>query len=197
MDVSDCDRELFITQSKTVEKSDEAESDDDFLFRFKEPLNEKELTDKIEKRIPQNKIDWALSVFKRWREERRSRSIDNNLDIPSECLKTELSEMSAADLNIALKYVLFEAAKKDRTNYPSNTLYGLYGAFQSHLKAQYSKSNLFEDDEFREARAALDAVMKERAAAGLGAASRKSAEIITETDENMLWERSLWTRFYT
>ena len=149
---------------------------------------------KIDERIPQStkyKIEWALAVFKRWQEERRNRSLDANLNMPGECLTFELNSMSAAGLNTALKYFVFEAAKQDRSDYPSSTLYGLFGAFQSHLKSQYSKFNLFEDDEFREARAALDSVMKERSASGLGASSRKSTEIISESEENMLCDNGV------
>ncbi|XP_046375442.2 uncharacterized protein LOC124148406 [Haliotis rufescens] len=113
------------------------------------------------------------------------------INLPMECLQSQVSEMSASGLNTAIKYFVFEAAKQDGTDYPSSTIYALFGAIQSHLKGMYSGLNIFEDEEFREARAALDAVMKERAAIGLGVSARKATEIITDKEENTLWEKGV------
>ena len=52
--------------------------------------------------------------------------------------------------------------------------------------------NFLEDDHFHEMRQILDAKMKELSVKGLGSKKRQ-AEIITEEEENQLWDRNiLW-----
>lgn len=70
---SEGDGDLFLTQSTFVEK-EELNDDDDFSFRFGEPLNESEILEKIGTTVPKStrfKNTWAVGVFKRWQEERR------------------------------------------------------------------------------------------------------------------------------
>ncbi|XP_041379334.1 uncharacterized protein LOC121391954 [Gigantopelta aegis] len=168
--------------------------DDVFHFRFKKPLTESELNEKLDTRISKStryKYDWVLTVFKRWQDECSNRSITDNLQIPRECLTGDIVTMTPKNLNIALKYFIFEVNKQDGSDYPAVTLYGLFGTIQSYMKCRNSDSNLFEDAAFKEARAALDAVMKERSAAGLGASTRKRTEVISESEENMLWDKGL------
>ena len=69
---------LFLTQS-TFKEPDVDEGD--FAFRFGKPLTEDDLEKKLEICVPRStryKNDWAKSVFKRWQEERRQRSIGDN-----------------------------------------------------------------------------------------------------------------------
>ncbi|XP_067664653.1 zinc finger MYM-type protein 2-like [Haliotis asinina] len=191
--------EMFLTQSQFKKDDDNAaaaaaaaDDDDDFLFRFAAPLTEEDIERKLSRCVPRTtryKNDWAKGVFRRWQEERRTRSMDANIALSSSVLTEDLLDMTAKDINTALKYFLFEARKVDGTCYPAVTVYGLFTAIASHLKANKSPYNLMEGEEFQDSRQALDACMRERSTAGLGADVRKPTEVITRDEENTLWEK--------
>ena len=183
--------DIFLTQS-SFQQDKNKDEDDDFQYRFGKPLTSDELQKNIEICVPpatRYRNDWGLGVFKRWHDERRTRSIADNFEMPSSCLFQDILEMDPQNINIALKYFAFEARKKDGTNYPSNSLYGLFSALQSSLNAKGGNVNIFEDDEFKEARTSLDASMKHLSKCGLGASSRKKTDVISNEEEERLWER--------
>ncbi|XP_067649103.1 uncharacterized protein [Haliotis asinina] len=156
--------------------SESSDSDREFEFRFGEPLDNNAIDKELEICVPKStkyKNDWVVVVFTRWQEERCQRAMKYNLDLPKVCLSERLFEVGAENLNLALKFFLFEARKQDGGLYPSHTLYGIYASLQSAIRAKGCKVNMFEDKEFEDSRRCLDAVMRERSAEGLGAGSQQ------------------------
>ncbi|XP_046337993.1 transcriptional regulator QRICH1-like [Haliotis rufescens] len=95
-------------------------------------------------------------------------------------------QQSAGDLNVGLKFFLFEARKTNGELYPATIVYGLFTALASALKASGSSFKLMDDDIFQDSRKALDAVMRERCR---GADCRKPTEVITREEEDALWKK--------
>ncbi|XP_067654082.1 uncharacterized protein KIAA1958-like [Haliotis asinina] len=201
-----CDKEdddIFLTQNTFIEKQiDKVSPDegsnldmlDDFKLRFGDPLTSYDLNEKLKLRIPkstQYKNTWAMEVFQRWQEERRQRPVSENLGLWSVCLRENLLNMDAEKLNMALKYFVFEARKKDGAFYPSTTLYGLFASLASSLKLHGSSLDIFNDDEFEDSRRALDASMRERSAEGMGPSTVKHTEVITLAEKQQLWEKGV------
>ena len=74
--------------------------------------------------------------------------------------------------------------------YPPNTLHHLCAGLMRHVRWNGNPSlNIFQDGEFADFRATLDAEMKRLQAAGVGT-KKKQAEILTE-EEDLLWEKNL------
>ncbi|XP_071108921.1 uncharacterized protein KIAA1958-like [Haliotis cracherodii] len=112
----------------------------------------------------------------------------DNLELPAACLYTPILQMDKEYLNIALKYFLFETRKQNGSEYPANSVYALFAAIQSALRENGTVINLFEDDEFIEARKSLDAAMPNLSQKGLGSSSRKMTETISCDKEELLWK---------
>ncbi len=165
------------------EKSDQdSDSDHDFIsqFRFREPLTDADINVKIAEGVPANtryKQNWAAKAFSCWQDERLQRPAAANVDLDWDCLTLDLNVMPAPLLALALKYFVWEAQKQDATPYPSDTVYSLVVGLQAHLRANGNKVNLFKDDLFDPVQTSLDAVMKERAAKGMGPSARKQSEV--------------------
>ena len=99
--------------------------------------------------------------------------------------------MSDDELNQTLACYICNIRKPDGTKYPPNTLYEIIAAIQHFLKSKRKQVRLLNDDKFAYLRnAALDAVMKENALAGVGL-TRKQVEVITLREEEQLWEKGV------
>ncbi|VDI51455.1 Hypothetical predicted protein [Mytilus galloprovincialis] len=100
--------------------------------------------------------------------------------------------MDKTELSTSLQYFIAEAKKKDGGTYPSNSIYDLFSSIQGYIRHQKSSSiNFFTDPEFLRARQVLDAVMKERATEGLGANTRKQADVISVDEETSLYDKGI------
>ncbi|CAG2230932.1 unnamed protein product [Mytilus edulis] len=100
--------------------------------------------------------------------------------------------MDKTELSTSLQYFIAEAKKEDGGTYPSNSIYDLFSSIQGYIRHQKSSSiNFFTDPEFLRARQVLDAVMKERATEGLGANTRKQADVISVDEETSLYDKGI------
>ncbi|ESP01043.1 hypothetical protein LOTGIDRAFT_172875 [Lottia gigantea] len=160
--------DIFLTQSVFTP---EETVRDDFQYRSGEPLCEKDIEKKTE-------------VAGR----KKTTAMKENLLLPASCLYMPLLRMDKECLNTALKYFIFEARKQNGSEYPANSIYALYAAIQSSLRENRVVINLFEDNEFREARKCLDAAMRNLSKKGLGISNRKMTKIISSDEEDLLWK---------
>ncbi|CAC5391425.1 unnamed protein product [Mytilus coruscus] len=72
---------------------------------------------------------------------------------------------------------------------PKNSVKNINGGYYRHQRS--SSINFFTDPEFLRARQVLDAVMKERATEGLGANTRKQADVISVDEEKSLYDKGI------
>ncbi|XP_063427255.1 uncharacterized protein LOC134710786 [Mytilus trossulus] len=208
IDLLECDP-IFLTQSSYSQLSEEKETDilsyfdlkpnDNDLeitrhkFRHGQPETVKSLQNKIEESVPKNsvtKYKWGYNAFNSWQAERSLRPISDNLGIPPNCLQKDLVHMDETELSTSLQYFIAEAKKKDGGTYPSNSIYDLFSSIQGYIRHQKSSSiNFFTNPEFLRARQVLDAVKKERATEGLGANTRKQADVISVDEETSFYDK--------
>ena len=90
--------------------------------------------------------------------------------------------------SLFVRFVL-EVRKKNGDEYPPNSLMHLCCGLVRHLHANgHPNLDIFKDSQFSEFRSTLDAEMKRLQAKGFGT-KQKKAEPITETEEDVLWEK--------
>ncbi|KAK3084649.1 hypothetical protein FSP39_016881 [Pinctada imbricata] len=86
--------------------------------------------------------------------------------------------------------LLQKLRQKTGLNYRPNTLYEIVVSIQHHFRHNGRFINILDDAEFGKLRQILDAKMKEIAKTGLGS-MKKQAQIITEKEENEMWEKGV------
>lgn len=172
---------------RSAADDDETELTEQTSRPFHQPLLQEEMTKNVAKAVPdatKYKDNWAVKLFEEWREFRNHKA---KADKRIQAFPSPLERMSPEEINDALSYFVFEVKKKDDTDYPPNTVYGLVAAIQHHLRMLDKDFRFLNDERFIKLRKSLDAIMKQRAAAGLGGNTKK-AQIISVGEENMLWE---------
>ena len=87
------------------------------------------------------------------------------------------------------RFVL-EARTKNGTEYPANTLYHIIVGIMHHLRYNNVHVDFFRDKELVELCSTLDAEMKRIQGSGISSQPRQ-AEIITEEEEELLWEKGV------
>ena len=93
--------------------------------------------------------------------------------------------MTDTELSHWLTRFVLEVRKKNGDLYPPNTLHHIVAGLQRHLRWSGRPIDLFKDFQ-----SALDAELKRIAGKGIGAKKRQ-AEVITEEEEQRLWEKGL------
>ena len=84
-----------------------------------------------------------------------------------------------------------EVRKQNGDEYPPSTVHHLYCGLMCHLRWNGQPSiDFFSDSEFTSFKASLDVEMKKLQSKGIGSLT-KQAEVLTETDEELLWEKGL------
>ena len=133
----------------------------------------------------QSNINWAISAYNHWRNERLSNyEYDYGIYFVDIMDPQKLEKMNLCH---ALCFFIPEVTKKSGEHFPGKTLYQLVVAIQKHLQVNKVRRRLIEDPEFSDVKIVLDNVMKECAALNLGVVSHR-ADIITKAMENKLWE---------
>ena len=158
--------------------------------RFGESLTEQDLNNIQQGRFPKNTVDnatWAVTLFGDWRGERNRRCVEEN-DVNLVYINKPFASMSDDEMNYCVPFFLAEIRKRNGDPYPATTLRQIVLSLQKFLELQGRHVKFISDVKFRAIRDTLDALMKERAQAGVGMHVRR-AEIITEEMENTLWEK--------
>ena len=101
-----------------------------------------------------------------------------------------LENMSDEELDDVLGKFVSEVRKEDKEEYPGKTLYEMMCCIQSYLRLECKRNITLLDKRgcsFRNLNSALNFHMKQRAATGVGL-DVKQAKVLSESDENYLWE---------
>jgi hypothetical protein len=150
--------------------------------RFAPPTTGEEIQLVREERIPQKTwqdTKFCTNVCEVWREVREKTTKQ----------KTQsLEEMNNTDINNWLSHFALEVRKQNGSEYPPNSLYHICGGLQRHLWGQGKQVDLLHSAEFASFQPSLDGEMKRLQAKGLGSTKRQ-ADIITEEEEDILWEK--------
>ena len=117
-----------------------------------------------------------------WKEWRKHHQESTNSNIP------EFGKLTPGDMNHWFQRFVLEIRKKDGTEYPPNSLLHICLGLFRHLRTTTNPNIDFKDTNFTEFRLTLDAEMKRLQKKGLGTKTKK-AEIITEAEEDKLWEK--------
>ena len=136
----------------------------------------------------QSNVNWAVSAYNRWRNERLE---FNEYDYGIYAADiNQPDKLERANLNHALCHFIPEITKVNGEAFPGKTLYQLIVSLQKFLETKKRYWRLIEDRDFRDVKTVLDNVMKERALMNLGLVSRQ-ADLITYEMEQNLWSKHL------
>ena len=138
------------------------------------------------KKKTEAKMNWAVTAFVEWRNERlRTFRYDPAIyfsDI------SKLDQLEQDNFSHALCHFIPEVTKvRGDGPYPGKTLYQMIVALQKYLNVNGIYWQLVEGIDFRDVRTVLDNVMKERAALNVGIV-KKQVSVITYEMENHLWK---------
>ena len=141
------------------------------------------------KKKSEAKIDWAVSAFLDWRNDRLGKfQYDPAIYFVD---LTQLESLQKDNLNHALCRFIPEVTKKRGDGeYPGATLYQMIVAIQKYLVVNKVKWRLLDDPEFDDMHTVLDNVMREWTAQNIGVV-KKQAGLITFEHEESLWEKGV------
>ena len=149
------------------------------------PKTTEEIVRARKKGIPkktQEDTKYCVHIWDEWRE---YRSTSTGIAI------LPLQQLPPHQLNEFLTMFVLEARKKTGEVYQPNTLHHIVCGLMRHLRLTGNPQiDFFRDPEFSGFRASLDAEMKRLQGEGVGS-KRKQAEVLTEGEENILWEKGL------
>ena len=132
------------------------------------------------------KINWAKGMFNDWRMFRNNSPILENV----KCDLSNLGSFTKEELCVDLCKFITEVKKLDGSDFPPRTLYDIIICIQIWLESQGFNWRLVSGAEFEHLKYTLDNCMKDRAARGIGNSVRK-AQVLTFTDEDLLWSLGL------
>ena len=156
---------------------------------FHDPLKEEDLEELCHKNFaPETlkKVKWAVKLYREWRTYRCSSSGLESI----ECDLDDKTSITKLGLIFALVHFLSEIKKMDGSEYPGKTLYDILICIQFHLETYGFTWKLLNDECFKDIRFTLDNLMKLRVSQGIGI-SVKQAQILTVTDEDLVWNIGL------
>ena len=148
----------------------------------------RELKKMYVKKNTQNNVNWAVTAYNWWRNERL-----NSYDYDVGIYEADINQPDRLDkMNLihALCYFIPEVTKKSGEFFPGKTLYQIVVGIQKHLQIHKITWKLIKDPGFIDVKTVLDNVMKDQAALNLGLVSRQ-ADLITYEMEQKLWEKNL------
>ena len=152
--------------------------------RFGLPKTDAEIVHARQTAIPAKTMQdtkYCVGVFEEWRKYR----------ITTGAHIKELTNMTKAELQHWLIRFVLEVRKQNGDVYPPSTLHHLCSGIMRHLRwSGRPELDIFKDVEFCDFRGTLDAEMKRLQEQGVGSVKRQ-AEILTEADEETLWEKGL------
>ena len=170
-----------LTTRKTVSKQRK--------FNYVNEDRIKELMEVNIKKTSESKLNWAVTAYIDWRED-RLKNFQYDVGIYEADL-LDLGSLTKENLNHALCYFIPEVTKvKGEGLYPGPTLYQLVVAIQKYLILNKLQWKLVDGIDFEESRTVLDNIMQERTCMNIGVKKRQ-AMVISYDTENELWERGI------
>ena len=107
-----------------------------------------------------------------------------------ECDLEDKATITAETLKFALVRFVTEVKKLNGDDFPSKTLYHIVVCVQFHLECMGFAFKMINDPAFKDLKFTLDNTMKARVWQGVGI-TVKRAEVLTATDEDLLWSLGL------
>ena len=145
----------------------------------------KDLKEVTVKKNTGKKLNWAVTAYNDWRDDRMDTNQYDYSIYNSDLRKLDLLDKYCFKDSLCL--FIPEVTKRNGEAYPGKTLYQLMIALQSFLNANKISWKLIDDPDFLEVCTVLDNIMIERTEMNLGIRSRQ-ADLITHEMENDLWE---------
>ena len=141
------------------------------------------------KKQTEAKVNWAVTAYTDWRNERL---YNFNYDVGIYYADLQkLNELTPENLQHALCRFIPEVTKvKGDGPFPGKTLYQMVVAIQKFLHINKIMWRLVDSYEFMDVQTVLDNVMQERAAMNVGVTKRQ-AQVITFKTEQELWQKGL------
>ena len=104
----------------------------------------------------------------------------------------DIEKLAVPDLVYWMKHFICEVHKQDGSFYPTESLMSLFTGLQRHIRIEGGRPsvNFFSQPEYAELKLVLDAQLKHLKKKGVDTA-RKAAQVISEEQENLLWEKKL------
>ena len=152
---------------------------------FHDPLDPDEFNDLGFKNFSpetMKKVRWVKKMFTEWRNYRNSISRGEIIFLDFDNIPTITEE----NVIYAVTRFITEIKKLDGTDFPPKTLYDIVICIQFLLDTIGFSWKLLNETVFNRIRYTLDNMMKRRTADGIGNSVRK-AQVITFTDEDLLW----------
>lgn len=141
------------------------------------------------KKRTEAKINWAVTAFNEWHEERLT-NFNYNVAI-YECNLNELETLTKENLNHAMcRFIPEVNRKKGDGLHPGRTLYQLVTSIQKYLHVNKLFWKILDGKEFEDMHNVLDNVMKERTQAQIGTVKHQ-ANVISYDFEKDLWEKGV------
>ena len=160
--------------------------------RFYPAVSNSEILTLVKGKIPettQKKIRWAENLFEDWRLNRNAYLTNHPTEGEYE-IRKQLHDFKDEKPDLCYILVRFfrEIKKVNGDDYHTSTIFDILMTLQMSLNnaAPETPIKFLTDPEFRELKDVVDVTMKERSAQGLG--RRRQAQILTEDQENILWE---------
>ena len=101
-----------------------------------------------------------------------------------------LLTMADPEMLYWMTHFILEVRKRNGEPYPPNSLYPIIAGVMCHIRHTGRAIDCFKDASFCQFRVSLDAELKRLQGEGIGSHKRR-AEIITESEENILWKKGL------
>ena len=98
--------------------------------------------------------------------------------------------MTVNEISHWMTRFILEVRKRDGNVYPPNSLHYIVSVLMRYLRLSGKTIDIFQDPAFSDFRASLDAEMKRLQSQGIGS-SKKQVEVITQEEEDMLWQKGL------
>ena len=151
---------------------------------FKAPLADEDLANLSHKNFSEEtmrKVHWVRKMYSEWRSYRHSLGLEY-----IECDLENKETISEESLKFGLCRFITEVKKVNGEEFPGKTLYDIIVCMQFHLECMGYSYKIINDVAFKDLKFTLDNTMKECTARGIGI-SIKQAEILSSTDEDLLW----------
>ncbi len=130
---------------------------------------------------------WAVDLFKEWWKQRAAKPGCDMRILWGDL--NNVHQVSKGNLAFSLCAFVSKVKKKDGTEYPGAALYQMIVCIQFFLQKHGIDWKILDDPDFVRLCFTLDNVMKQQAKAGLGL--KKSAQVISVTDEEKMWSDSI------
>ncbi len=141
---------------------DETESVEKKEFRFKKPTELSALDELLKKTFSVNtnrKIDWAVGLFKSWRQHRLWTDVVEVFQIG--WCNIDADDLNAEHLSFCLCSFVNEVRHQDGKEFPGKSLYELVVLIQFYLERRGIFWKLIDGPEFKRVKFTLDNLMKE------------------------------------